>query len=254
MNNLIKKNFCKKSISDRFFSFLKFRKNKEADSEKAIRDELDEELKETDEEIKNKQNREELIKIFNSTYTEEQLAEINKKGEDVQLMEIKPHNYKYLLLAKRISLFFNIPLSIFLTYICETNISNFDEESGKKLATYYFLYFCDYLIFMNTLVVLHGLRNIVLLATYIPKEGVIEFKKLNLINQIKTKKVKIEDLKRMARSPMTPFKALRNKKTREDFSMFSIGNWNDIALFNTLFPKPKKVTKENIKNPKKTKH
>lgn len=251
MKNFVKKNFCQKRGLDRFFSFLKFRKNKPDthNDDLKIREELEKELKETDEEINNKLKREELIKIYNSNYTQEQLEEINKKGEEVQLMEIKPENYKYLLLAKRISLFFNIPLSILLTYICETNISNFDEESGKKLGTYYFLYFCDYLLCMNTLVVLHGLRNIVLLATYIPKDSVIEFKKLTLLNKIKTKQVKVEDLKRMARSPMTPFKALRDKKSGEDFSMFSIGNWNDIALFNTLFPKPKKVVKEK-KSPK----
>jgi hypothetical protein len=240
----------------RFFNFLKYKNNTEtAKDDSKIREELDNELKETDQELKEKQNREELIKIFNSTYTPDQLDDINKKGEEVQLMEIKPENYKYLILAKRISLFFNIPLSIFLTCFCEYNISNFDENSGKTLTTFYLLYFCDYLLCMNTLIVLHGLRNLVLLATYIPKESVIEFKKLSLFNKIKTKTVKVEELKRLQRSAMAPFKALKNKKTGEDFSMYSIGNWSDIALFNTLFPKPQKVTRDRKdKKDRKAKH
>ena len=207
-------------------------------------------IAETEQEIKEKEKREELIKIFNSTYTPEQLEEINKKGEEVQLMEIKPQNYKYITLAKRICLFFNLPLSWFLTFFCEYNISHFDENSGKSLTTFYILYFCDYLLFMNTFIILHGLRNIVLLATYLPKDKQIEFKKLSLLNKIKTQKVNIDDLKRVQRSAMTPFKALKHKKTKEDYSMFSIGNWNDIALFNTLFPKPEVIQKRE----KKPKH
>jgi hypothetical protein len=218
MKNLVRKIFTKPK-------FLTFTKNK-----------TNEALTPTEQEIQ--QNREELIKQFNATYTPEQLEEITKKGEEIQLMEIKPHNYKNLMLAKRISLFFNLPLSWFLTFFCEYNISNFDESSGKSLSTFYMLYFCDYLLFMNTFIILHGLRNIVLLATYIPTENIIEFKKLSLFNKIKTKKINVDELKRVQRSAMTPFKALKHKKTGEDFSMFSIGNWNDIALFNTLFPKP----------------
>lgn len=218
MKNLVRKILTK----PKFLTFTKTKTN--------------EQLTQTEQEIQ--QSREELIKQFNATYTPEQLEEIKKKGEEVQLMEIKPQNYKYLMLAKRISLFFNLPLSWFLTFFCEYNISNFDENSGKSLTTFYILYFCDYLLFMNTFIILHGLRNIVLLATYIPSENSIEFKKLSLFNKIKTKKINIDQLKRAQRSAMTPFKALKNKKTGEDFSMFSIGNWNDIALFNSLFPKP----------------
>jgi hypothetical protein len=234
---------------------LKFKNNKSetAGEDGRIRAELDKELKETDKEIEEKLKQEELIKIFNSTYTPEQLEEINKKGEEVQLMQIKPKHHKFLLLAKRICLFINIPLSICMTATCEYNISHFDETSGKKLSTYYFLYLCDYLLCMNTIIVLHGLRNIVLLATYIPKEGVIEFKKLSRLNNILTSKVNIDMLKRVQRSAMTPYKALKNTKTGEGYSMFSIGNWNDIALFNTLFPKPQVKSKKEMKD-KKAKH
>jgi hypothetical protein len=218
--------------------------------QKILEEELQNELKETDTEIETKLKREELIKLYNSTYTQEELDKINSKDEDITLMEIKPQNLKQLLLAKRLSLFFNLPLSAFLTIYCEYNlgieVNNEDTTGTSNTKFYYFLFFVDYMLFLNGCVVLYGLRNIVLLAQYIPAERVIEFTKLSMFCKEYTKKIPIDELKRVSRSPITPFLALKNKKTNEDFSMFSVGIWRDITLFNTLFPKPKKE-----RNPKR---
>jgi hypothetical protein len=209
--------------------------------QKILEEELQKELKETDSEIQLKLKKEELIKQYNSTYTQEELDKINSKDEDIVLMEIKPQNYKQLLLAKRLSLFFNLPLSAFLTFYCEYHLGlDANEESPKHTKFYYFLFFVDYMLFLNGCIVLYGLRNIILLASYIPAEKVIEFTKLSMFCKEYNKKVPIDNLKRVSRSPITPFLALKNKKTNEDYSMFSVGIWKDITLFNTLFPKPKK--------------
>ena len=73
-----------------------------------------------------------------------------------------------------------------------------------------------------------------------PTDKVIEFKKLTIFNKVISKKVSIEQLKRVGRTALTPFRALKDKKTNEDFSMYSVANWHDYTLFNTLFPRPKK--------------
>jgi hypothetical protein len=217
--------------------------------QKILEEELQKELKESEDEIQVKLKREELVKLYNSTYTPEELEKINSKDDDVVLMEIKSKNLKQLLLAKRISLFFNLPISLFLTFYCEYNLGQeTTEESSSNTKLYYFLFFVDYILFLNGCLVLYGLRNIVLLASYMPKEKVIEFTKLSMFCKEYSKKVPIDNLKRVSRSPITPFLALKNKKTNEDFSMFSVGNWKDITLFNTLFPKLKK--ERNPRNPK----
>ena len=90
--------------------------------QKILEEELQKELKETDDEIQAKLKREELIKQYNSVYTQEELDKINNKDEDVVLMEIKSQNLKQLLLAKRLSLFFNLPVSLFLTFYCEYHL------------------------------------------------------------------------------------------------------------------------------------
>jgi len=188
---------------------------------------------------------------MNATYTPEELNKINEKGEEKIIMEIKSQNEKYLKLAKRLGLYLNIPMSIFLMYMIDYGFGDVDEILPKKKPLYYSLMVLDYLFFLNSLMILSGVRNIVLLAKYIPKEKVIEFTKLSLFCKPYQVKDPLSELKRAggANAKMTPFLSLRNIKTYNAYSMNGLGDWKDRKLFNALFPKiikeKKKTKKEN---------
>lgn len=186
-------------------------------------------------------------KLYELSYTPEEFQVINQKNEPVQIMEISNDNLKKFTRAKKLSIYFNLPISILLTGICEFCYPDLDALTSQQSKLYYAMLLMDYFFFFNGVMVLSGLRNIVLLAKYLPTEKALEVTKMNIFCKKYTKIHKIEDLKRVPRSAVTPFVSLKNKKNNELLSMNGLGVWKDIKLYNTLFPIPlrKKPSKEN---------
>lgn len=195
------------------------------------------ELETTPEEIQKRKELEQKKRLLAESYTEEEFKKINSKNEDIIFMEIKEKNKSKLLLAKRISLFFNIPLSIGLMFGIDLGFGDTSELSPKMKILYYTAMMFDYLLFINAITILAGCRNIVLFARYIPKEQIVEFTKLNLFCKKYIMREAVSDLKRLSgKNRMTPFLSLKNMKTNNMYSMNSVGIWKDRKLYNSLFP------------------
>lgn len=206
-----------------------------------IKEELKKELEKTEEELKETKNKEEIRKLFNSSYNFEELNKINQSKEEIKIMEITDKNLKNIKIAKFICLYFNLPVSFLITYFLEFHLG----EAAIKDKYYYILLALDYILFFNGALVLASLRNVVLAFKYLPITKEVEVTKLNIFNKEKISKYKIELLKRTPRSLLSPLISLKHKKTNEQFSMNGIGKWLDIKLYNSLFPTP--TVKQNLK-------
>lgn len=182
--------------------------------------------------------RESIKQQLASAYTPEELDKIIEKGDEVVLMEIKEKYNKYLKLAKRLSVFVNLPLSFALMGYCHFGFENLAEVDSSTKIFHHILFLLDYLFFLNGLSILYGCRNIVTFSKFIPKDKTIEFTKLNFFAKPYKVVHKIEDLKRATRSMITPFVSLKNIKTNHLFSLHGVAEWKDIKLFNALFPRP----------------
>lgn len=247
------KQFCSKKVNDTEKSNEESNKDQAIDEDKVEqveKSEIEKELEETDEEIQRKRDLEEKKKMLAAVYTEEELNAINESGREIIFNEIKEKNKKKLLLAKRLSIYLNIPLSIALMFLIDYLFGDTSEIPPRKKPLYYACLFVDYHLFLIGITILAGCRNIVLKAKYIPKEKAIEFTKLTLFSKPYTVKEKVADLKRVGNGRMTPFMALKNKITNSIYSMNSVGEWKDRKLYNALYPPPIRKAK-NKKDGKK---
>lgn len=238
---LVSKNFCSKKEKE---NLTEEAKEVEEDREDKEDKELQKELGETVEEIQRKKDVEELKKMMAAVYTQDELNEINESGREIIFNEIKEKNRKKLILAKRLSLFLNIPLSIALIILIDYLFGDTSEMPKKKKRMYYLSLFCDYHLFIVGITILVGCRNIVTQAKYLPREKVIEFTKLNLFCKPYTVKEKVGDLVRVNGGKMTPFMSLKNKTTFNIYSMNSVGDWKDRKLYNALYPPPVRKEKK----------
>jgi hypothetical protein len=211
--------------------------------------EVQKELEETPEERLKRIELEEKKKFLQATYTQEELDALNQKGEEVVIMEIKPQNKKKLLLAKKLSLYLNIPMSILIMVLIDYGFGDVTDMNPKKRPLYYAALTLDYMFFLNGIAIMAGLRNMVLLAKYIPKEKVVEFTKLNFFSKPYKIIEKVDELKRIGggSNKLTPFLSLKNRISNNMYSMNGIGEWKDRKLFNALFPIHKPVAKSKSK-------
>lgn len=237
------KNLSPCNAITRYFSSSKEEKSEKEKFENVDDKNLENEIEESEEVKQAKINLEQKKKFLSSEYTPEELDLINDKGSDIVFMEIKEKNRKKLYFAKRISLFFNIPLSLALIYLIDYFFGDIKSLDSKKKIAYYLSLFLDYTLFLNAITILAGCRNIVLLAKYIPKEKTIEFTKLSLVCKPYILKEKISDLKRVGSGSLTPFISLKNKYNNSIYSMNSVGIWKDRKLYNAIFPPEIRKTK-----------
>jgi hypothetical protein len=209
--------------------------------------EIQRELAETEEEAEKRKQREERIKFLNSEYTKEELESVLNQENEITIMEIKEKPKKWLYLAKRVSLFFNIPLSWCLMAYCHYGFGDLAEAATRTVVLHHSLFLLDYLFFLNAISILYGCRNIVLLAKFLPKEKKMEFTKLSLLCKPYKIQVPADELKRVPKAMVTPFVSLKNIKNKTLYSMDGIADWKDRKLYNALFPKPihKKPSKKD---------
>ena len=167
----------------------------------------------------------------------------------LELSEIKQNNKKKLLLAKKLSLYLNIPMSILIMVLIDYGFGDVTDMNPKKRPLYYVTLTLDYMFFLNGIAIMAGLRNIVLLAKYIPKEKVVEFTKLSFFSKAYQVREPVEQLKRAGggNAKLTPFLSLKNKISNNMYSMNGIGEWRDRKLFNALFPQLKANAKSKTK-------
>ena len=184
------------------------------------------------------------LKEMMATLTAEEFEAIQQSTAEHTIMEIKEKNRKFLIRAKTIALYVNLPLSVALVYVLEYSFGEIAEADIKKLVLYYIVMLADYFLFFNGVLILTALRNFVKIAKYIPKDKTMEFTKLNWLCKEYIVKEKAENLKRMPRMPFSPFVSLRSKKTNVEYSMNGIGDWRNIKLYNTLFPIPPKIKRK----------
>jgi hypothetical protein len=176
---------------------------------------------------------ERIISKKDEKYTPEELDNINKKGDPVTIHEIEEKYKSNLLRIRKVSLYFNLPISFALFGINELFLTAANLAALSKL-----IFMFDYLFFLSGLLYLNGTKNIVIQAKYLPNEKAVEFTKFSFRSKPYVQKESIENLKRVGRSAHTPFASLKNHKTGDVYSMNGIPGWKDLKLFNTLFPAP----------------
>jgi len=211
-------------------------------------------LEKADKERERQLKIEEWKKLKNSVYTKEEFEIATHNKEEILLIEISDSNNKKLRFFKKLCLFFNIPVSLFITFFIDSILPNYVPGNKKHIALWYGLMATDYILFVNGVLILSALANICLKVKYLPKENLIEFTKLNILNKPFVVKEKIENLKRTNAGVFSPFNSLKSKATNQVFALKGIGEWKDIKLYNYLFPLPVvRTTKTELKDVKKKK-
>jgi hypothetical protein len=119
---------------------------------------------------------------------------------------------------------------------------------------YYGLMITDYILFVNGVLILNAISNVCRSAKYLPKENIIEFVRFNLLNKTYIVKEKVENVKRINSGPFSPFNSLKSKDTNNTYALKGINIWNDIKLFNYLFPMPQKKTPKGDERDKNRKN
>lgn len=151
-------------------------------------------------------------------------------------------------------LFFNIPVSLFITFFIDSILPTYVPGNRKHAALWYGLMATDYILFVNGVLILSALANICLNAKYLPKEHMMEFTKLNILNKPFVVKEKVENIKRTNSGLFSPFNSLKSKATNQVYALKGIGEWKDIKLYNYLFPLPVvRTEKTEMKDVKKKK-
>lgn len=218
------------------FSLNKFSFAKNSEFEEQIKKELE---KSDRERIKEKRI-EEWKKIKLASYTKEEFDKHIEGKDEILLIEISDANKRKLFFAKRFCVFFNIPVSLFITFFIDSILPTYIPGNKRHAAMYYGLMITDYILFVNGVLILSAISNVCLNAKYLPKENIVQFVKFNLLNRTFTVKEKIEDVKKISSGPFSPFNSLKSKATNNTYALKGINTWSDIKLFNYLFPTPQK--------------
>lgn len=231
--------------------------NKNYSSEKLTSDfdkHIKKEIAKSDKEIERQKKIEEWKRLKNSTYTKDEFENLIKNREEILLIEISNSNKKKLKFFKTMCLFFNIPVSLCITFFIDSILPTYIPGNKKHAAMWYGLMATDYILFVNGVLILSALANICLNAKYLPKENMIEFTKLNILNKPFVVKETIENIKRTNAGVFSPFNSLKSKITNQVYALKGIGEWKDIKLFNYLFPSPvARKEKTEMKDVKKKK-
>lgn len=196
------------------------------------------EIEKADKEREKQKKIEEWKKLKNSIYTKEEFLNVTKDKEEIILIEISDKNRKKLKFFKNMCLFFNIPVSLFITFFIDSILPTYVPGNKKHVALWYGLMATDYILFVNGVLILSALANICLNAKYLPKENMMEFTKLNILNKPFIVKEKVEIIKRTNAGLFSPFNSLKSKATNQVYALKGIGEWKDIKLYNYLFPFP----------------
>jgi len=236
------KNIYKKTNSDYIRSLNGFCFYSKKDSDGKISSNFDKQIKKeidkADKERERKRKIEEWKKLKNSTYTKDEFENIVKNKDEILLIEISNSNKKKLKIFKKMCLFFNIPVSLFITFFIDSILPTYVPGNKKHAAMWYGLMATDYILFVNGVLILSALANICLNAKFLPKENMIEFIKLDILNKPFVVKESVETIKRTNAGVFSPFNSLKSKATNQVFALKGIGEWKDIKLFNYLFPLP----------------
>jgi hypothetical protein len=241
INTLVKKHLKSLQPINRF-GFMRFSSSNQNPKRKEKGRELLSEPWEVDEKTRGDSIRGKVKK--EETYTPEELENIHQEEKVIKIMEISEKNFKKIKKYKTLALFFNLPLAIFLPIVNEFYLAEWSETSSKASMIYHLLFVIDVACFGGAVGGIHGLRNVVVLCNYLTNERKVEFTKLDFLKRPYKVVYEPEELKRVSRTPFTPFLSLKHKNKNEDFSMSGIGKWSDIKLFNTIFPLPNQQSKK----------
>lgn len=264
-NHTSNKNINKLITHRRFSSLKSDETNSKVDNKEAIEDkDRDEnkilnnnEINKANNELKeenilntNQSNISKYRAFLTEKYTEEEFNDFKLKissnnESSITLYEINTDNYKKLKLSKKVSLYFNIGMSVVLTILSETVIKNSVQYAKLKGV----IFGLDYMLFIFGISILNGLRNVVIKTEYFPEKNVVSMTKLSVFSRTYTKEFNVSDLERMVPSGMSPLLTLKCKKTGTLFSMNGLGTYYDHKLFNYLFD-PLKIEQSFIKNSK----
>jgi hypothetical protein len=181
-------------------------------------------------------------------YTAEEMEAFHSQDKSIKIMEISEKNFKKINKYKKWALYFNLPLTVTIPILNEIYLSGWAETSWKANMVYHMLFAVDVMCFAGALGGLGGLKNVVILCNYLTKDRIVEFTKLDFRRRPYKVLYSPDELKRIPRSAFTPFLSLKRMDEKEDFSMSGIGKWNDIKLFNTIFPHPKQAEGEKTEN------
>ncbi len=226
-------------IKNNFFPISKFSFTKKTSE---YEEQIKKELEKSDKERSREKRVEEWKKIKDASYTKEEFEKHIEGKDEILLIEISDANKKKLFFAKYFCVFFNIPVSLFITFFIDSILPTYIPGNRKHAAMYYGLMITDYILFVNGVLILNAISNVCLNAKYLPKENIIQFVRFNLLNKSYIVKEKVEDVKRIGSGPFSPFNSLKSKATNNTYALKGINIWNDIKLFNYLFPIPQKKT------------
>jgi hypothetical protein len=256
INHLNKKNINNNNVkifkinSFSFYEKNDTNKKSHSDFDKQIKKEIDKADKERERQIKI----EEWKKLKNSTYTKDEFENAIKNKDEIVLIEISDKNIKKLKFFKNMCLFFNIPVSLCITFFIDSILPTYVPGNKKHAALWYGLMATDYILFVNGVLILSALANICLNAKYLPKENLMEFTKFNILNKPFVVKEKVETIKRTNAGVFSPFSSLKSKATNQIYALKGIGEWKDIKLYNYLFLLPVvRKEKTEMKDVKKKK-
>jgi hypothetical protein len=168
-------------------------------------------------------------------YTKEEVEKLIEINDKIKLMELSDNKLNKYILAKRFSLFVGIPVSILISLFFNTDLSQI--ENTKIISFESLILLLDYALFIGGCSTLFALRNVVIVANYIPKQQMVEFIRLNLFSKQVRHSIPINEIQRVKQSHKAAYKVLKNKKTLDEYSMLSKDKFFDIKLYNTLFPK-----------------
>ena len=185
---------------------------------------------------------------FKEKLTEEEFKQFCVSDSEEIIFHMKARNKASFQILKRVALYFNIPFSVIALYIGEVY---FAEMMNATLQGKLLLGFCvilDYTLLVKSLIVLFGMRGFVSRCVYLPKDNALKLTKFKMNGKEYDIVKKKEDLTRIHRTVFSPFLTFRDKQTKEIFSMYGLGVWENHKLFNYLYP-PHEAKRRYRKHP-----
>ena len=222
------------------FKFSNKTHNNDNKTDEDYEKEIKRELQKSDKERERLRKLEEWKKFQSSVYTKEEYEIAIKDKDEIIIIEISKSNKRKLYFSKYFCVFFNIPMSLFITFFIDSFLPTWEPGNKRLSALYYGLMAVDYILFANGILILNAINNVCLVAKFLPKEQLMEFTKLGLFCKPYVIKEKLENIKRTNPGIFSPFNSLKSKETNNYFALKGIGEWKEMKLFNYLFPHIKK--------------
>lgn len=219
------KPFSKKPFLQ-YFRFSEDRLKKEVSDQESF---VNSKRQDTQDQAKDNEKKNSYFTGLSKEEFDEKLQTID---DNYHIFEISPESLAKIKRAKRISVYFNIPVSMTLTFLGEPLLSGLIDYAKFKSL----IFVCDYTFFLFGLTTLTGLRNIVLSCHYHKSIDSVTFVKLGYFNQKYKVTLSVTELERIYDNTFTPFMSLKSKINNEGFSMNGTGTFLDLPFYNHLFP------------------